>query len=73
MMRKSEIHDIEVSSHDNNIIKEYKQAKKLFHSTLRNTVTSYFGNQLEINRNDISKTWYGMVIVYLTQHISIHI
>ena len=29
----------------------------MLHSTLRNSVTSYFSDLLEINKNDISKTW----------------
>ena len=52
---KNQLHAIAVSSHDVNIMKRYKEAKKVFHSTLRNSVTSYFGDQLDIN-NDISKT-----------------
>ena len=51
------MHAIAVSSHDDNIMNEYKEAKKVLHSTLRNSVTSYFSDQLEINKNDISKTW----------------
>ena len=38
-------------------MKEYKEANKVLHSTLRNSVTSYFGDQLEKNKDDISKTW----------------
>ena len=56
-MQKSIACYIAVSSHDDNIMKEYKEAKKVLHSTLRNSVTSYFGDQLEINKDDISKTW----------------
>ena len=48
---------IATSSHDDNIMKEYKEAKKVLHSTLRNSVISYFGVQLELNKNDIFKTW----------------
>ena len=36
---------------------EYKEAKKILHSTLRNSVLSYFGDQLETNKRDLSKTW----------------
>ena len=54
---KNQLHAIAVSSHDDNIMKEYKEAKKVLHSALRNSVTSYFGDQLEINKHDISKTW----------------
>ena len=54
---KNQLHAIAVSSHDDNIMKEYKEAKKVLHSTLRNSVTSYFSDQSEINKNDISKTW----------------
>ena len=57
---KNQLHAIAVSSHDDNIMKEYKEAKKVLHSALRNSVTSYFGDQLEINKDDnhdISKTW----------------
>ena len=38
-------------------MKEYKEANKVLHSTLRNSVTSYFGDQLEKNKDDISKIW----------------
>ena len=54
---KNQLHAIAVSSHDGNIMKEYKEAKKVLHSALRSSVTSYFGDQLEINKDDISKTW----------------
>ena len=54
---KNQLHAIAVSSHDDNIMKEYKEAKKVLHSALRKSVTSYFGDQLEINKHDISKTW----------------
>ena len=54
---KNQLHAIAVSSHDDNIMKEYKEAEKVLHSALRNSVTSYFGDQLEINKDDISKTW----------------
>ena len=54
---KNQLHAIAVSSHDGNIMKEYKEAKKVLHSALRNSVTSYFDDQLEINKEDISKTW----------------
>ena len=54
---KNQLHAIAVSSHDDNIMKEYKEAKKVLHSALSNSVTLYFGYQLEINKDDISKTW----------------
>ena len=54
---KNQLHAIAVFSHDDNIMKEYKEAKKVLHSALRNSVTSHFGDQLEINKDDISKTW----------------
>ena len=54
---KNQLHAIAVSSHDDNTMKEYKEAKKVLHSALRNSVTSYFGDQLEINKDEISKTW----------------
>ena len=38
-------------------MKEYKEAKKVLHSTLKNSVISYFGDQLELNKNNIFKTW----------------
>ena len=53
---KDQLHAIAVSSHDDNIMREYKEAKKWLHSTVKNSVTSYFGNQLDIYKNDISKT-----------------
>ena len=37
---KNQLHAIAVSSHDGNIMKEYKEAKKVLHSALRNSVTS---------------------------------
>ena len=57
LRRKNQLHAIATSSHDDNIMKEYKEAKKVLHSTLRNSVISYFGDQLELNKNDIFKTW----------------
>ena len=38
-------------------MQEYKEAKKILHSSLRNTCISEFGDQLEINKNDLFKTW----------------
>ena len=57
LRRKNQLHAIATTSHDDNIMKEYKEAKKVLHSTLRNSVISYFGDQLELNKNDIFKTW----------------
>ena len=54
---KNRFHSIAISSQDDNIMDEYKEAKKILHSTLRNSVISYFGDQLEINKGDLSKTW----------------
>ena len=54
---KNRLHSIAISSQDDNIMNEYKEAKKILHSTLRNSVISYFGDQLEINKGDLSKTW----------------
>ena len=55
--RKNQLHAIATTSNDDNIMKEYKEAKKVLHSTLRNSVISYFGDQFELNKNDIFKTW----------------
>ena len=57
LRRKNQLHAIANTSHDDNIMKEYKEAKKVLHSTLRNSVISYFGDQLKLNKNDIFKTW----------------
>ena len=54
---KNRLHSIAISSQDDNIMNEYKEAKKILHSTLRNSVISYFGDQLEVNKGDLSKTW----------------
>ena len=54
---KNRLHSIAISSQDDNIMNEYKETKKILHSTLRNSVTSYFGDQLEVNKGDLSKTW----------------
>ena len=35
----------------------YKKAKKALQSSLRNTEIAYFSKQLEVNKNDIGKTW----------------
>ena len=55
--RKNQLHVIATSSPDDNIMKEYKEAKKVLHSTLKNSVVSYFGDQLDLNKNNIFKTW----------------
>ena len=54
---KNQLHSIAISSHDDQITQEYKEAKKILHSSLRNTCISEFGDQLEINKNDLFKTW----------------
>ena len=38
-------------------MQEFKEAKKILHSSLRNAYISHFGDQLEINKNDLFKTW----------------
>ena len=35
----------------------YKKAKKALQFSLRNTEIAYFSNQLEMNKNNIGKTW----------------
>ena len=57
LRHKNQLHAIATSSNDDNIMKEYKEAKKVLHATLRNLVTSYVGDELELNKNDIFKTW----------------
>ena len=52
---KNRLHSIAISSQDDNIMDESKEAKKALHST--NSVISYFGDQLELNKCDLSKTW----------------
>ena len=54
---KNQLHSIAISSHDDQIMQEYKEAKKILHSSLRNACISHFGDQLEINKNDLFKTW----------------
>ena len=65
--RKNQLHAIVTSSHCDSIMKVYKEAKKVFHSTLRNSVTcitmisvafhprhkslKYYGDKLELNKN----------------------
>ena len=53
---KNQLHSIAISSHDDQIMQEYKEAKKILHSSLRNACISHFGDQLEINKNDLFKT-----------------
>ena len=55
---KNQLHRIAiycVLSHDDNVMNEYKEAKKILHSTLRNSAIAYFGGQLEINKGDLIK------------------
>ena len=56
MKNKNQLHRIAISAHNENIMKEYKEAKKMLHSALKNAGISYFGNQLEINEGDSSNT-----------------
>ena len=39
----------------------YKEAKKILHSSLRNPCISHFGDQLEINKNDLFETWKVLI------------
>ena len=56
-MQKAVQLSIAILSHDDQIMQEYKEAKKILHSSLRNACISHFGDQLEINKNDLFKTW----------------
>ena len=42
---------------------EYKEAKKILHSTLRNSAIAYFGDQLEINKSDLTRTWKVLRVI----------
>ena len=53
--QKNKLHSF--ASRDDISMEAYKKAKKALQSSLRNTEIAYFSKQLEVNKNDISKTW----------------
>ena len=63
MKNNNQLHRIAISSHDDNSMNDYKEAKKLLHSTLRNSVIAYFGDQLEINKSDLTRTWKVLRVI----------
>ena len=63
MKNKNQLHRVAISSHDENIMNEYKEAKKILHSTLRNSAIAYFGDQLEINKSDLTRTWKVLRVI----------
>ena len=63
MKNKNQLHRIAISSHDENIMNEYKEAKKTLHSTLRNSAIAYFDDQLEINKGDLTNTWKVLRVI----------
>ena len=54
---KNQLHSIVISSHDDHIVQEYKEAKKILHSSLRNAFISHFGDQLEITHESPLLHW----------------
>ena len=64
MKNKNQLYRVAISSHDDNVMNEYKEAKKILHSTLRNSAIAYFGDQLEINKSDLTRTWKVLRVIY---------
>ena len=63
MKNKNQLHRVAISSHDDNVMNEYKEAKQILHSTLRNSAIAYFGDQLEINKSDLTRTWKVLRVI----------
>ena len=63
MKNKNQLHCVAISSHDDNVMNEYKEAKKILHSTLRNSAIAYFGDHLEINKSDLTRTWKVLRVI----------
>ena len=40
-----------------------KEAKKILHASLKNSVLAYFGDQLEINKGDLTRTWKVLRVI----------
>ena len=51
------MHKDYLKSNNNEVLKSYRDTKRILHSSLRDAEIKYFGDQLELNSNDIFKTW----------------
>ena len=54
---KNSTHKHYLKSNNIEVLKSYRDTKRILHSSLRNAEIKYFGDQLELNSNDIFKTW----------------
>ena len=54
---KNSMHKDYLKSNNIEVLKSYRDTKRILHSSLRNAEIKYFGDQLELNSNDIFKTW----------------
>ena len=53
---KNSMHKDYLKSNNIEVLKSYRDTKGILHSSLRNAEIKYFGDQLELNSNDIFKT-----------------
>ena len=51
------MHKDALKSNNNKVLKSYTDTKRILDSSLKNAQIKYFGDQFELNSNDISKTW----------------
>ena len=54
---KNSMHKDYLKSNNIEVLKSYRDTKRILHSSLKNAEIKYFGDQLELNSNDIFKTW----------------
>ena len=54
---KNSMHKNYLKSNNIEVLKSYRDTKIILHSSLRSAEINYFGDQLELNSNDISKIW----------------
>ena len=57
IMQKNSMHKDYLKSNNNEVLKSCRDTKRISHSLLRNAEIKYFGDQLELNSNDIFRTW----------------
>ena len=56
------MHKDYLKSNSIKVLKSYRDTKRMLHSSLRNAEIKYFGDQLELNSNDIFKFTISMQI-----------
>ena len=59
---KNSRHKDYLKSNNIEVLKSYRDTKRILHSSLRNAEIKYFGDQLELNSN-IFKTWKVLKII----------